>query len=52
MIFVLILKEHEIENNLFGYVYKGVQIMDFPNNIYLKKNDIFIEKNDIILKDE
>ena len=42
----------EIENNLFGYVYKGVQIMDFPNNIYLKKNDIIIEKNSLLLKDE
>ena len=42
----------ELENNLFGYAYAGVQIIDYPNNIYLKKNEYNIEKNSILLKDE
>ena len=41
-----------INNNVFGYVYKGIQIIDYQKNIYLKNNDIIIEKNSIILKDE
>ena len=41
-----------INNNIFGYVFKGIKIIDYPNNIYLKNNDIIIEKDSILLKDE
>ena len=43
-----------IENNLFGYVFNGTKIMNFPTGIYLKymANGNAIEDGAIIFKDE
>ena len=39
-----------IENNLFGYVYKGTKILNYPNDIHLKNitNQNIIEFNSIL----
>ncbi len=42
----------EIQNNIFGYVYKGVYISKIPENLVLKKNGNIIENNSTLLKDE
>ena len=43
-----------IENNLFGFVYKGTRIMKIPEGIYLTNttNKAVISEKSIILKDE
>ena len=41
----------KIENNIFGYVYKGTQIINYSNNIYLKNKGQILEKKEILLKD-
>jgi hypothetical protein len=41
-----------IENNIFDYEYRGTQIIDFPDNIYLKKNGKNIIKKEILLDKE
>ena len=42
----------KIENNIFNYVYNGTQIIDFPDNIYLKRNGKNIKRKDILLDKE
>ena len=43
----------KIENNIFGYEYKGVSISNIPNEIYLKVDgNIINNKNILILKDQ
>ena len=43
----------KIENNIFGYEYKGVSISNIPNDIYLKVDgNIINNKNILILKDQ
>ena len=42
----------KIENNIFSYEYKGTQIINFPDNIYLKKKGVNIKKNEILLDKE
>ena len=43
-----------IENNIFGYIFKGTKIMNFPTGIYLKNmtNGNIIEDGTIILNGE
>ena len=38
----------EIENNIFDYEYKGTQIINFPDNIYLKINGKNVDRNYIL----
>ena len=43
-----------IENNLFGFVFKGTRIMNIPNNINLTNvtNKVILESESIVLEDE
>ena len=41
----------EIENNIFGYEYKGTLIINFPDNIYLKNKGENIDKKFILYDD-
>ena len=45
---------YEIENNIFGYIYKGIKILDYPNNTYLiyKTNENIIEQNSFLVENQ
>ena len=41
---------YDIENNIFGYVYEGIKILDYPENTSLiyKESENIIERNSIL----
>ena len=45
---------YEIENNIFGYIYKGIKILNYPNDTYLiyKTNEKIIEKNSFLVENQ
>ena len=45
---------YEIENNIFGYIYKGIKILNYPNYTYLiyKTNENIIENNSYLVENQ
>ena len=46
--------DYNIENNIFGYIYKGIKILNYPENTTLiyKNNEETIEKNSFLKRGE
>ena len=45
---------YEIENNIFGYIYKGIKILNYPNDTYLiyKTSEAIIENNSFLIENQ
>jgi len=45
---------YEIENNIFGYIYKGIKILNYPNDTYLiyKTNEKIKKKNSYLVENK